>query len=50
MKTVKRALNSRKKSLKYKFGVLVPNDFRHAKEIDMKNGNKEWEAAMDTEL
>ena len=40
-KLVVNALAGKTKGLKYKFGVLVPNDYHHAKCLDQENGNYE---------
>src|SRR5687768_17921135 len=35
---------------KYKYGYEVPRDFRHAVEIDERNGNTKWQDATKLEL
>ena len=40
----------KKRPVKYKFGVLIPNDYRHAVEIDNENRNNEWQDANGTEV
>ena len=35
---------------KYKYGYEIPQDFKHAVEIDQRNGNTKWQDATRTEL
>ena len=35
---------------RYKYGFEVPRDYKHAKELDKKNGNTKWQDATDLEL
>ena len=35
---------------RYKYGFKVPHDYKHAKELDKKNGNTKWQDATDLEL
>ena len=37
-------------STKFKYGVEVPRNYNHAIQLDQVNGNKKWQAAIDTEL
>jgi hypothetical protein len=34
----------------YKYGYEVPRDYKHAMELDIRNGNKLWREATDLEL
>ena len=34
---------------KYKYGFEVPRDYRHAMQLDQRNGNTKWKRAVDTE-
>ena len=34
---------------KYKYGFEVPRDYRHAMQLDQRNGNTKWQKAVDTE-
>ena len=46
MRLVKQAkLRSYRLRPKYKFGYEVPRNFRHAKELDKRNGNTWWQDA-----
>jgi hypothetical protein len=51
LKDVVKAHNTRINGApRYKFGVMVPRNVRHALEIDRLNGDHQWQEAMDTEL
>ena len=34
----------------YKYGVELPQSYKHALQLDERNGNKLWEAAINTEI
>ena len=51
LRMVKQAkLRSYKYSPKYMFGFEIPRSYKHALELDEKNGNTRWKDATDLEL
>ena len=40
----------RDEQIKFKFGVQVPNNYLHAVKLDRTNGDKGWDASVDTEM
>ena len=43
-------LRSYRLAPRYKYGYEVPRDYKHAMELDIRNGNKLWREATDLEL
>lgn len=39
-----------KKEIKFKFGIEVANSPKHARELDIKEGNHLWKEAIQAEL
>lgn len=44
------AYATKRNSEKYKFGVRLPNNYRHAERLDAENGNTLWQDAVKTEM
>jgi hypothetical protein len=43
-------LQSKRQAIKFKFGVRVPKTVKEAKQLDLENGNRLWQDAIDLEL
>ncbi len=41
---------AKKRANKYKFGVLIPNDYKQAVAFDENEGDTQWKEASDTEI
>ena len=44
------AINTRVRKVTHKYGIEVPTEVEHAKELDMQNGNTMWMDAMAKEM
>ena len=49
-KHIEKAIIARVHATKFKFGIEVPQNYNHAKELDIKNGNNDWDKAVEKEM